>query len=88
MGTAMMTGRKTAIGISGIGLTPARKTPLSAALQITASQSVNGTITAEPGIALLDLVQLSPLEPEPEAELDQHMDEDAERPRSSSRSPR
>ena len=48
IGAPMMTGRKIANGVSGIGigLIPARNTPLIAAPQITASHNVNGIITA------------------------------------------
>ncbi len=42
----MITGRKIANGSSGKAEAPVRKTPLMAALQAIASQSVNGTMTA------------------------------------------
>jgi len=41
-----MTGRNIARGIGDVAEMPPPKTPLSAALQITASQRVNGIITA------------------------------------------
>ena len=42
----MITGRKIANGSNGNGEAPVRKTPLIAALQATANQSVSGIMTA------------------------------------------
>ncbi len=42
----MITGRKIADGSNGKGEAPVRKTPLMAAVQATAAQSVNGTMIA------------------------------------------
>src|SRR6266436_1631721 len=70
----MITGRKIADGSNGKGEAPVRKTPLMAAVQATAAQSVKGTVIASQVVRRWPRSEVGAFKAEPQAERDESMD--------------
>ena len=81
----MITGRTIANGSSGSGEASVRKTPLIAALQATANQSVYGIMTASQVVRRWPGVRLGAFEAEPQTDRDNPMGHQLDGPRSERR---